>query len=576
MKRKGIFTILAALFMVLAFSAMALAANNVRLTTTVPNIPKSTCYQAGTDTLEFDHLTAIAEGDVTQFTLNNKVTVCKAIDMFVTVAAPGAGVLETAAAAPVATTGGAVNALGGTAQWGFLVQAATGSQLIRVTLRVRSATGLLDPIVGARVMTFTGTAATDRLLLKLFDGKFGSVTSLIYTPVAAAYNTLLTPLTGPTTNILCIDTLTQDYMDEYVQNTPDSIPVKFVNKLFYSGDYRIAHIMAAQTFNLLTCKGATCGHIWLGVGGQNVNCTAFEYETFGSATGANGYCADHKADAGYLPKLIIQTSQPFDLVSYIVSAEILVNGVAGEHGVYWSNVAPLYKTSATTTCGTAVGAIPFAGVAYLRGDGVTVPVPVAPIVANCAGVAAAAKAVKFTTTAGPLFIAGDYFFELNLPAFNYNLAEVNAGDLVEVRVTLTKGTCGTQTFTLCIGTFGCVVVPPGPAPGAMRLCPYVTSLAAGDAFWNGIAIANEGAVAGDVTITAYKNDNTTATATVNVPANGMVVSLVSDFTWTGTTPAGVPAYLTLQAAAGTIAGGNMDAFVMMADGATNSMGYLCK
>ena len=89
MRRKGIFTILAAVFMVLAFSAMAFAANQVFLKTTVPNIPKSTCWQAGTDTMEFDHLSNMAEGDVIEFTLNNNVTVCKAINMFVTFGTDG-------------------------------------------------------------------------------------------------------------------------------------------------------------------------------------------------------------------------------------------------------------------------------------------------------------------------------------------------------------------------------------------------------------------------------------------------------------------------------------------------------
>jgi len=578
MRRKGIFTILTAAFMVLAFSAVTFAANNVRLTTTVPNIPKSTCYQAGTDTLEFDTLTSIAEGDITQVTLNNKVTLCKTINMFVAVNAPASVVLETSADAPVVTTGGALAApLAAGKQWGFLVKGTVGSQIITITLRVRdTVAGLLDPIAGARIMTFNGLTAADKMLLKLFDSKIGFGTSLIYkqapVPVVDTYFTAVIA----TDNILCIDTLTQDFPDEYVQNTPDSIPVLPINKLFYSGDYRIAHIMTTQTFNLLTCKGATCGNIPLGFPGQNSTCVAFDYETIGGVA-PNPYCSNHTANTGYLPKFVLQTSMPFDPLGttpFSVTAQILVNGVAGEHGVYWSSTLPTYNDSATTLCGLPLAVKALGATAYLRGDGITVPVPIAPIAGACAAVAAGAKAVSFTTAPAVLFAAGDLFFELNLPPFNYNLAEVNAGDVVSVRVTLSKGTCGAVTQDLCIGTF-IATCPTTPAAGAALLCPYITSLAAGDTYWDGIAIVNTGAAAGTVDLKAFKNDGTTSTFTTpSIAAGGMYVKLVSAIPWVGTTPAGVPAYITLQASS-TIPGGSLDAFVMMADGANNSMGYLC-
>jgi len=579
MKRKGIFTILTAAFMVLAFSAMALAADQAFIKTTVPNIPKSTCYQAGTDTMEFDTLTTIAEGDVITFTLNNKVTVCKALDFFVTLANT-AGVLDLTGNLPSSTTAGAINAAAAGSQWGFLVQAPFGSQIITLTLRqITTAGGALNALTPANRMTFTGVALTDKLVIKLFDGKgvatFATSGIQKYT-AAAVYNTAIVA----EDNALCIDTLTQDYLGEYVVNTPNSIPGLFADKLNFSGDYTIAHIMAAQTFALVTCKGATCGNIPLGSTTQTTaTCVAFNYETIG--TGANGYCSTHTATAlpsGLnVPKFVIQTSQAFDLVPYTVSAEILVNGVAGERGVYWSNIAPTYKSSATTTCDTAVGALALGATSYLRGDGVTVPVPVAPLAGPCTVIAAGAKAVKFNTAAAMLFAAGDFFFELNLPPLNYNVAEVAAGDVVTVRVTLSKATCGTVTFDLCLGTFASTC-PVAAGAGGMQLCPYVTSLAAGDTYWNGIAIVNNHATAAStVLLTAYKNDGTTATFTTpSIAAGRMYVNLVSAIPWVGTAPTGVPAYITAQAPAGGIPVGSLQAFVMMADGTHNSMGYLCK
>ena len=579
MKRKSIFTILAAVFMVLAFSAMALAANQVFVKTTVPNIPKSTCWQAGTDTFEFDSLTTIQEGDVITITLNNKVTICKALDFFVTLGTQP-GVLDLTGGLPASTTAGAITAAAAGQQWGFVVQAPAGSQIITLTLRqVITATGVLAADTNLR-MTFTGTALTDKMVLKLFDGKTGVfATSGILKYTAA--NTYFTAVVAAD-NTLCIDTLTQDFPNEYVVNTPNSVPDLVGDKLNFSGDYTIAHIMAAVDYSLATCKGVACGNIVLGTGTQGATCNSFDYETIGAATG-NPYCASHSAATGYLPKFILQSSQAFEVTNYTVDAKILVNGSAAAKGVYWSATAPTYNAAATSQCGAVVAAGALPALTYYLADGVTTVAPGALVAAgvnNCAAVAAASKATEWTTATGALFVAGQYFFELNLPPMVYNLAEVNAGDLVEVKVTLTKGTCGAISKTLCIGTFGCTTTPAALTTSTI-LCPYVTTLAAADTYWNGIALTNTAAVDVTVALTAYKADGTTATATQVVPAKGIVAKMVSGFTWTGTTPVGVPAYISATASnATTSVAGTLNGFVMMSDSNTttdsNSMGYLCK
>ena len=77
-------------------------------------------------------------------------------------------------------------------------------------------------------------------------------------------------------------------------------------------------------------------------------------------------------------------------------------------------------------------AVRFTGVTYYRGDGTTtVTTPQAAGSNNCSAVSAAEKAVEFRTAAQSLFSAGQFFFNLNLPPFVYNLAEVNVGDLVD-------------------------------------------------------------------------------------------------------------------------------------------------
>ena len=207
-------------------------------------------------------------------------------------------------------------------------------------------------------------------------------------------------------NALCIDTLTLDYQGEYVQNTPNSIPQNVAQKLNFSGDYTIAHIMAAASYNLVTCKGVQCGNIVLGESTQTTNCVSFDYETIGNG-GSNGYCTSHTAFEGYLPLFLIQASQSWEVAQYTVKAQILVNGVAGEHGVYWSSTPPAYATSDTTFCGTSVAGTAFTGVTYYRGDGTTtVTTPQAAGSNNCSAVSAAEKAVEFRTAAQSLFWPG--------------------------------------------------------------------------------------------------------------------------------------------------------------------------
>jgi hypothetical protein len=162
-----------------------------------------------------------------------------------------------------------------------------------------------------------------------------------------------------------------------------------------------------------------------------------------------------------------------------------------------------------------------------------------------------------------------------MPDFNYDPAEILAGDVVKVKMTFTKTGCGSiGPIYVTIGTFGCSVVP---GAGGMRFCPYVTSLAAFDTFWNGLAIVNTGTTDGTIVLTATKKDGTTAN-TLPLPIGPgtvegtMYVMDVSAIPWVGTQPLGVPASISVQASAGI----PIDAFVMMSSGVHDSMGYLCR
>lgn len=553
MRRKGILTSFLTVFLVVAFAGMAFAAQNIFKKTTVPDIPKSECWQVGTLTWEADNNTVLTNGDVMRNSLSNNATLCKSFNYFLRLHDGTAAPIIGGAATPVTSTEPAFDSIvapaAATSEYGLLVVGVAGQQTYTMTVAERdNVTGIVHTNI-AFTMTFVGRNAANRLIVKFFDGKNAApyfwkrntTGAYLWNSATAAPNTFVAG-----DNILCANTSSALFTLEYLESTSNSVPAATGLPVVFSGDDRIAHITAAAQLSLVTCKGAACGHIVLGTGLQGSTCNSFDYDTNG--TGANGYCLDHTADATLgalnVPKFIIQSTQAFEVTNYSVTAQILVNGSAAERGVYWSGTAPAYKSSATTTCNTAPGGLALGALGYLRGDAITA-VPGAALIAaganNCAAVPAASRAVSFTSAPAVLFGAGEFFFELNLPPFVYNLAEVNANDLVTVRVTLTKGTCGSWSFDLCMGTFGC---PLPAAVGSGRLCPFVPSLSAADPYVTGIAVTNTSATATTtVLLTATKANGTTATFTTPALAPGAIYQAdVSAIAWlpAGVQPAGVP------------------------------------
>ena len=353
-----------------------------------------------------------------------------------------------------------------------------------------------------------------------------------------------------------------------MQNTPDSLPVLPGTRLFFSGDYRIAHIMAEQTFSVVPCEKSTVGHIKIGAQGQPDTCQSFDFEVAGAGTtGPPPYCSDHKAGN----RLIIAGSAAFDPVPYVVEMQIVVERGGTQKaipGVYWSATVPGSEgeTSLANACG--VGATPWALTTYRENDGTTAATPRAISAASC-DLTAAEKAVYLDQPATVLTVAGDTYLYINLPDFNYDPAEIQEGDVVKVKITLTKAGCGKiGPLTVTIGTFGCAATPLG---GSSILCPYVHSLAAGDTFWSGLALTNTSASAVTVTLTALKADGSSATATETIDPQGVIAKALSAFTWTGTTPSEVHAYITADST-----GPGLNGFAIMWDGTSTSMGYLCK
>jgi hypothetical protein len=577
MRRKGILTLIIAVFSVVAFASMAFAAQNIFLKTSVPDIPISPCWQAGTQTMEMDNLTVLTNGDVIQFSLQNGSTLCKSFDYFLTL---HDGVGATSALLPGSTGSDAVtstdpvndvliSSVSGVPNqdYGFHVKGTAGSQTYTVTVKSRTA-GVLATNVAFQ-LTFQAAPATlsDVFIVKLFDEKFGAPyfwKKNNATPALYLANTISDD------NALCVNTSV--YPNEYLDSTPNSVPniVGGGKALAFSGDYTIAHIVNAQRFETLLCKDAVAGHIKIGkTGVQGADsCNSFDFETAPA-----GYCTDHNA----LNRFVIHAMDvPFPVDQYNVKLEILVDRqdglgfLGGDRGVYFSSTLPtiISASSLTGACGATGQTFAVDGFAS---DGSTSKTP-ASAGSDCTiDDANRAVIIKSTTASNLNITAGDSYLVINLPPFNYNLSSIKSGDVVKVQATLLAVPCGTLgPVDVIVGTFGCGNVV---LPGSSCLFPYFTGLAAGEAFWDGIAVVNTGIVAGTVDLKAFKKDGTTATFTTpSIAPGSMFVSVVSSIPWVGTTPANTPAFIT--AVSKDIPFGSMSGFGFMSDDGTSSMGYL--
>lgn len=597
MRRKGLLTLFITVFSVVAFAGMAFAAQNIFLKTTVPDIPKSACYQAGTESLSLDNLTRLTNGDAFRFTLSNYTSLCKNINFYLrlhdgVLAADGALPASTGAE-PVTSTNPAADALNlggafaGTGRdFGLLVTGNAGSQIVNMQVVSRTiATGAIVTS-DAFTLTFIGGAPANQLIIKLFDKKF--LTPYFWKISAGtAYLADSAFVANPfiaTDNTICINTIDPLWLGEYVQFTANSLPNFGALPLpgvavSFSGDFFIAHMYQQERYAQSLCTKATVGNIRIGTtgGAQGFDtCTGFDFEVAGTGTVADGYCTNHNG----LNRAIIQAlDAPFVAdPSYVLRLEILVDKkdgagfLTGDRGVYFQAGSAPQAISATTNV-LACGAIPLPIGAASRflANGTTASAG-APATTVCS-IAAADRAVILTTAASTMNITGGQsFLNIDLPILKYDLATIQPGWEVRVRATLTRLPCVTiGPVDIPVGIFGCSLVP----LATQIMYPYFTSLSA-DIWWNGIAIVNTGATAGTVTLTANEADGSVGTfGPVTIPARGMYINLLETIPWVGAGLGGQRCYVTVTSSDIPLA--NLDGFGMLGhdDGVVGgSMGYL--
>jgi hypothetical protein len=565
----------------MAFSGAVYAApNRVELGTNVPNIPKSLCYQAGSISMEFSAGTVLRSGDVIQFTLQNGVTLCKDIDFYVRLhdgealdSTPGTDVTvpvsATDAADVISVNAGAVPpvnvgpGLPALYDYGFRVKGLAGSQIIQLTVGSRS----VDPAISLQptaegifnengnddfTMTFNGVDPANVLTVSIFDEKADAVDGLgrayLYKddPDVAGilYDQDFDPANpAPFTfadNTICIDTLTQDYQGERVEVTPDSLTVLPDNKLTFTGEREIARILPENEYVLATCKDAPrVGNIELGEG-QSATCPAFDYDD------GTGYCPDTHDNN----KIIIQAlTTPYQENDYTITLEVLVNGNSGDLGVYIGEASMAYLAAETLddACeAPALNALAFDADQYVVPGTCADCVGALPGGTGCT-VDASNRVIGATTRVSDLDITRDpaiNFLRLGLPAFRYDSAIVQEGDVVSVRVIVSQFPCGTIfNEEIEIGTFGCGLT----VNTSELLYPYFTP-ANGTYFWSAYAITNVDDREGTVTLYMYESDGDAFKGDVAtpVPARGVWATRLDDsivdpdITWTQIAGTGTP------------------------------------
>ena len=573
MRNKKVFFVIASIFSILVFSGAAYAANNAAVSVTSEPIRASaTCDKAGGIVITFDEGTTLVEGDQITMDLTLNVTLCRDIDIEISPGGSGnmwegedfaaAGNVPVTGApllCPTDDVGNAVLATGAGGGVYFHVYGTDGTA--RVTIDVLGDLNNANALENSLTIT---DATVDADTLKLY---------LLNQNINADYtqNGVYIDLTGDGTygafatigdNTLCIDVSNPVFTGSTVTGNFDSKGDKFT---FIPSNPQIAHIAPALLIAFDPCKAREPGHIVIGdrITQGTDTCDAFDNES------EAGFCNDHANN-----NMVIGASSPFDLAQYQVTMEILVNGLSGDNGVYWSNEAPQSEgydnkddaCDALSTDGTALGAATY----ELANE--SAATPEAPHIDDC-DVAANGRAVVMNIADCDLnLVANDDYLWFDLPAFNYDLDDIQEGDVVTVEITINKVPCGVYfTGVWEIGTFGC------QAAGftSTILFPYFTNME-GDTYWDGISIVNLGSTDGTATLTVYEADGDVATMTVAVSANSMYVNLLSAMVSGMTLTTSVDGTLgNARNYISVTADFNVDGFAMMARSDTGeSMGYL--
>lgn len=214
---------------------------------------------------------------------------------------------------------------------------------------------------------------------------------------------------------------------------------------------------------------------------------------------------------------------------------ILVNGVAGDGGVYFVNYgwgAEGYTTATAACANTPSASIAATPVFRNASGGLLLNADVATGNTTC-DVPLISRAVSMTIPASTLNLnTTDSYLWLDLPTMIFDSTLFQAGDILEVRVQINKAPCG-EVFdgVFCIGTAGCETT----ATSYCLRYPYFGKTIGGQ-YVSAVVVDNLSSTAGTVTFTMFEQDGDQFTsAAMAVGAYSMIVREILDpaFGWTG-------------------------------------------
>jgi len=352
---------------------------------------------------------------------------------------------------------------------------------------------------------------------------------------------------------------------------------------------------SAQLLDVCTpCPKCEVGSILCPQSGQDITptCSYFDYETGVGYSSGRGTGNCH---AVFAICNCLSAATSFVAGHRIgVRMTILVDGLAGQRGAYWS--APgttdiafaMFAHQADACAATAYTSSFGTGKWYKTNSSGTATDEVTGLASNssCAPTSGqqATQIITDPDKGYTITLADETaklsYWWIDIPYIRINPSVLHNGELISVKIeTLDQSTGGICAD--CVATCECIVdvarvCPTSGSSGSTCLYPYFSSTTeATDAqpFWNGIVVTNTSSIAGTATLTVHQQDGKAGTYTTpSIPAGSMFVQALENIGFSGTGLGDLPVYITV-----TTTFPSMDGFAIIANTATGeSMGYLCR
>jgi hypothetical protein len=544
---KRLIAVIAALFMVVGFASMAMAAQQVEVKTNSEGVTGAVgaCEKAGNITFIFDAGTVIRDGDWFTADLPLGVTLCASFDFVVTgngAPAPGGGGFNGVIPAPgdgltlenkiwaindLGALAGAQNVtVAGTPMF-FRVRGNAGANRLRIDVYdsddVATGNGVLSAVNYDGTSTFTVGSDTS-FQLKLFDGFDGNAVAGRYgwnnRPDSASgltngtYGDNTNPANdwlqafNDTDNSYCINVDTDVYLGSTVNVSINSGGFSGNNFLtFNPSNPQVAHLISATSITLEACKGELWDYVPF-EGGQSATC-AFTYNTGLNYCNTDGWVGNefilqnntgtfYNNGDNYRMRLIISGSGAYwggaggNIDGYEPDQDPCDGGLSTNVSTGWTETTEGgaawtgYRSSA---CGT-----------FDAGEEVTV------LTAN-------------------VFTGIQDFNRLvvAIPPVVYDRDQFVAGDEVTATIELWRLPCG-LIFTAERKIAEFVDTCAAAVPNTTLYYPFTVALDGSQGFWFGFSIGNPSALAGTADIMFYEADGDAGTFTTpSIAAGGILV-----------------------------------------------------